>query len=70
MYPNLKAELARIGMTVWELSAKTGLSYSNLVMKIREGKDFSVEDAQLIADVIGCDLPISYLFQKKDKVTS
>lgn len=62
MYPNLKAEMARRGITASALSEKTEIPYSTLTPKLRGESPVTVREAQIIKAAIGTDLPLDELF--------
>lgn len=63
MYPNLRAELARRGITIKELSKRTGISYSTLAPKVRGFGSFSVDDADKVRAAVGTNMPLEVLFK-------
>lgn len=64
MYPNLKAELARVSMTMKDLAKAIDMPYSTLVDKVAGRSEFTVGEAFAIRKAIGCDISIDELFKK------
>ena len=64
MYPNLKAELARVGMTMKDLAKAINMPYSTLVDKASGRSEFTFQEAVDIRKAIGCDIPLDELFKK------
>ncbi len=60
---NLKAEIARTGITKTELAEKAGMHYSSLNNKINGVTNFSIEEAFKICDALGQE-DIRKLFAK------
>lgn len=69
MFPNIKAELARKGMTIVDLSNATGIRYQTLWCKLKGDYQFTVQEAISIKSAIGVDMPLEELFEKKESVT-
>ena len=63
-YPNLMAELARAGLTVLELSAKTGIPYSTLIGKLGGRSEFTLDEAFAIKSVLQVNQSIDELFER------
>jgi transcriptional regulator with XRE-family HTH domain len=64
-FPNLKAEIARKGLTVETLSLICGISYSSLSAKLAGRRKVSYEDALKIKNALGVDVPLETLFAEK-----
>ena len=64
MYPNLRAEMARAGMTAATLSKLMRISNPTLANKLNGKRDFSLEEARIIKKILKCDVPIEELFQR------
>jgi transcriptional regulator with XRE-family HTH domain len=62
MYPNLKAEMARRGITASSLAEMTEIPYSTLAPKLRGERPITVREAQIIKTAIGTDVPLDLLF--------
>lgn len=67
MYPNVKAELARKGMTIVDLSNATGIRYQTLSEKLRGNYSITVNEAILIKDALKVKTPIEVLFERKER---
>lgn len=65
MYDTLNAERARKHLTWKDVSEKAGINYVTLTQKVREGTDFTLEQAFAIKNAIGVDMPIDELFKKE-----
>lgn len=65
MYSNVRAELARRGLTVVDLSNKTGIRYQSLTNKISGKTPLKLEEARAIKNALGVDLPLEKLFELK-----
>lgn len=64
MYPNLKAELARVSMSMKDLAKAINMPYSTLVDKIAGRSEFTFQEAVDIRKAIGVDIPLDELFKK------
>ena len=65
MYPNLKAELARKGIKLTELSQTTGIPYQTLTSKMSGKTQFTYKETLLIKKALEIDLPLEELFETK-----
>lgn len=63
MYSNVKAELARKGLTVVDLSNKTGIRYQSLTDKINGKAPLKFEEARAIKNALSVDIPLEKLFE-------
>lgn len=63
MYPNLKAEMARKGVTVKDLSEITSISYNTLAPKIRGDKPLKLTEALRIYKALETDVNVLDLFE-------
>jgi len=63
MYKNVKAELARKGLTVVDLSKKTGIRYQSLTDKINGKTPLKLEEAREIKKALSVDIPLEKLFE-------
>ena len=68
MYPNLKAELARINMSMKDLAKAIKMPYSTLVDKVAGRSEFTFQEAVDIRKAIGVDIPLDELFKKAVEV--
>ena len=62
MYNNLKAEIARKGMTVKDFAGAVGMKQSTFAQKYRGNVDFTLPEAMRIKKFLN-ELPIEYLFE-------
>ena len=62
MYNNLKAEIARKGMTVKEFAIAVEMKPSTFSQKYRGNVDFTLPEAIRIKTFLN-DLPIEYIFE-------
>lgn len=70
-YPNLKAELARKGITLEKLSQKLeekGIKRTvpTLSNRINGKCTFTLDEAKIIKEILGTDIPIDTLFEEAD----
>ena len=63
MYPNLRAEIARRGLTQRELAPMLGIRAEALSLKINGKSAFSLKEAAEIKKVLAVDVPIEILFK-------
>lgn len=68
MYPTIKAEMGRKGMTIVDLSNATGIRYQTLSEKLRGNYQITVQEAMSIKSALGVDIPLEELFEKKELV--
>lgn len=72
MYPNLKAEIARSGLTyneILERGKKDGrldCTVSTLSLKINGKAEFTFNESMALRDIIGTDLSLDELYEKKE----
>ena len=64
MYTNVKAELARKGLTVVDLSKMTGIRYQSLANKIGGKTPLKLEEARAIKQALEVDIPLDKLFER------
>lgn len=64
MYPNLRAEVARKGLTMKELAKRIGIGESTMNQKLNGKYAFTLDEAVLIRDVLEVDIPLDVLFEK------
>lgn len=70
-YPNLKAEIARSGLTyndILERGKKDGrldCTISTLSLKINGKAEFTLKESLALKDIIGTDLPLNELFKSE-----
>lgn len=66
MYPNIKAEMARKGMTIVDLSNATGIRYQTLSEKLRGNYSITINEAITIKDALKVKTPIEVLFERRE----
>ena len=62
MYKNLRIEMLKKEMTMADLSAKTGIKYQTLSVKMRGESQFTLQEAISIKKALESELPIEILF--------
>lgn len=65
MYPNLRAEMARRGMTLQDLAKLVYVSYSTMWSWTNGRRAISLSMAIKIRDALGLDMSVEELFEKK-----
>ncbi|MGE4321049.1 MAG: helix-turn-helix domain-containing protein [Acholeplasmataceae bacterium] len=65
-YPNLEAELKRHGLTREKLAELLRINISTVSSKLTGKSSISIEEAKTIADAIGENNELKYLFETKD----
>ena len=65
LFPNLRAELARKGMSIPQLAELTGIKTTTLYDKFNGRSAFTLDEAVLIRDALGLDMSIDELFRKE-----
>lgn len=65
MYENLRAELARKGKTLVDLSQDTGIKYQTLSQKLRGLTPLTLKEAVEIKQALDLDMSIEDLFGMK-----
>ena len=65
LFPNLRAELARKGMSIPQLADLTGIKTTTLYDKFNGRSAFTLDEAVLIRDALGLDMSIDELFRKE-----
>ena len=72
-YPNLKAEIARSGLTyneILERGKKDGrldCTISTLSLKINGKAEFTLSESMALKEIIGTDLPLNELFKNESE---
>lgn len=64
MYPNLNAELARIGLSRVALATLIGRTPSTLSLKLAGKAPITLKEAAKIKECIGTDMMLEELFQE------
>lgn len=62
MYKNLRIEMLKKEMTMADLSAKTGIKYQTLSVKMRGESQFTLQEAISIKKALESELSIEILF--------
>ncbi len=62
MYENLNAEIARKGLKKAEIAKFLSISTDVLHLKIKGKKQFTVNEAFKLFEILGSELSIEYLF--------
>jgi plasmid maintenance system antidote protein VapI len=68
MYPNLNAEIARLGWTVQDLAERSGIPYSSLIPMINGQRSIKISVAKKIKEAIGSGFTIDYLFETQKEL--
>lgn len=64
MYPNLRAELTRKGLTMSEFAKRIGMSPQSLSCRMNGQRNFTYAEALLIKKELGVDIPLEILFDE------
>ena len=67
MYPNLNAELARVGITRLMLAAKLGVAPGTLSVKLNGKSDLSLAECVKIKEIVAPEKTLEYLFASNEK---
>lgn len=62
MYRNLEAEMVRKGITQNQLAELLKLNASTVSLKMNGKRDFSLNEAMRIKDILNVDIPLEKLF--------
>lgn len=62
MYPNLRAELTRRGLTMSEFAKRIGMSPQCLSYRMNGKRNFTYPEALRIKKELGVDIPLEILF--------
>lgn len=65
MYPNVEAEIARNGITKYNLAKKIGVTPSTLCLKLSGKSNILLSEAMKIKALLKTDIPIEELFQEE-----
>lgn len=63
MYPNLRAEIARKGLTVTSLARLVGMNRQTLETRLLGRSEFRFSEAKKIRDTLGINMPYDELFK-------
>jgi plasmid maintenance system antidote protein VapI len=66
MYPNLRAELARKGMTLTELSQKVDMSLAQISGRVNGNRELTFDDAVKIKQALDVNVPLEILFERAE----
>lgn len=66
MFKNLRAEIARLGMSQKEFAKAVGIKGSTFTQKINGKVDFNLSEIKRIKSFFGGKLSIEYLFEIED----
>lgn len=65
MYPNLRAEMARKGLTALEFAKLLDMPYNSLTNKLRGDRPFTYKETLRIKEALGVDVPLEILFSEE-----
>ena len=63
MYPNVRAEMARLKITLTMLADYLGLAISTTSQKLNEHSQFTIEECKKIKTLLKTDMPLDELFK-------
>lgn len=66
MFPNVKAEMARQGITLAILSERTGIPIQRLSLKLNGKGELTMKEAITIREALGVDISLDELYQRKE----
>ena len=64
MYPNVKAEIARKGLTLDAIAKAIGISLTTLSQKLNGKYPITLNEAKKIKVVLGVNIPLEVLFEE------
>lgn len=67
MYSNLKAEMARKGITLTDMAERMDINISTLSIKLNLGNRIKLHEAYKIRDMFFPDMTVDYLFATDEK---
>lgn len=67
MFDNLRAEMARRGISVTDLASKIGVSKQTLYRKLHGQSPLSLHEARSIREVLGVDITLDDLFEVTER---
>lgn len=70
MFPNLRAEMAREGITSKKLSIVIGVSPKTLSNKLYGRSEFTLAEMLKIKSKLFPDMTLEYLFEQKEVITA
>lgn len=65
MFPNLRAEIARKGLTISELGQQIGMARTTIYDKYKGRTAFTLDEAIAIQTALGVDMSLDELFEKE-----
>lgn len=66
MFPNVRAEMARLNYNIATLAQKADMKYSTLQTKLKGERSFTIEEAIRVKVALKTDMVIEELFSKED----
>ena len=66
VYPNLKAEMARKGLSQRELAKALQMYEPSLTYKMHSKSGFTVTEAIAVKKLLDVEMPLEVLFERKD----
>lgn len=66
MYPNVRAEIARAGITLTDLGQRIGMARTTIYDKASGRSEFSLDEALAIKEALGVDMTLEELFRRND----
>lgn len=63
MYPNLKAEMARLGLTGLELAKRIDINNTTFSQKLNCKSEFTMAEAKRIKKALGTEMSLDDLFE-------
>lgn len=64
MYPNVRAELARKGLTQEKVAERMGIADGTLSGKLNGRYQFTLNEARRLKEILETDIPIEELFKE------
>lgn len=65
-YPNLRAEIARRGLTTAAIAQELGITRATLSAKLNGRSEWTLEESKTVKTYIGTSMPLELLFKKED----
>lgn len=69
-YPNLKAEMARSGVSTSDVAAACGKTRHTVYRYLHSGDGFSFKSAEQVRDALFPGMTVDYLFGEKEVITN
>ena len=67
MYPNFNGERARKGITLETIAEKMGKTIGTISLKLSGQSIITLDEAKELKKIVGTDLPLEVLFEKKEE---